>query len=823
MLFIDDDARWGPGQGGRYTRAQIQENFLETKSRLEVLEASISAANPITSITISGTDLVFTFEDATTSTLPFPVLGWNWRGDWLASTLYASLDTFIVDGVGLYIVLVDHVSALAFDEAAVDVGSNPEYQKLFGFSGLSGAAIVDLTDVAITSAADKDFFVYNTAAVRWKNVTKTVATGYLDAVVGDSGSGGTKGLAPAPASGDAAAGKFLKANGTWAVPPGGTGSVSLAGQTDVDISAPTNDDVLQYKTSDGKWHNTALADIGGTVTTVIAGSGISTGGSDITTTGTVSLESVSDNRILANVTGASNPPAPVTLSALLDHIAGNSRGSIIRRDATGWSVLDPGTSGQYLKSGGAGVDVTWDSPAGSGTVTSVATGTGLTGGPVTGTGSISLDAIATSRVMANISGISAVPSATTVSNLIDNAIGSTRGAILYRGASGWTKLDPGTSGRVLQSSGAGADPIWAVSSSSSLAGETDVTVSSAADKDFFTYDLGAGKWANTSNTVSTSYLVVMVGDSGSGGTKGLVPAPGSGDAAAGRYLKADGTWGVPPGTATGTVTSVATGTGLTGGAITGSGTISLGTVADGRILANISGSTAAPTANTLSGIVDSVIGSTRGAVLYRGASGWAKLDPSAAGRVLYTNGVGADPSWGDVAAFLSDLTDVNVSSPANLTLLRFQTSDSKWHAVSLNNELNDVFSSTQGKMLRRGASVWQAEDDPLPVPTFMSGAPAASAVIRYIVTDAMTFPINFSDSKGNAKTAPTADADIDVSINGVSVGTVHFAAASNSATFSSVIASPTVAAVGTVIEFAFPASPDATMANIAITLRGVRN
>jgi hypothetical protein len=40
---------------------------------------------------------------------------------------------------------------------------------------------------------------------------------------GDSGSGGTKGLVPAPASGDTTAGKFLKADGTWAVPSGGGG------------------------------------------------------------------------------------------------------------------------------------------------------------------------------------------------------------------------------------------------------------------------------------------------------------------------------------------------------------------------------------------------------------------------------------------------------------------------------------------------------------------------------------------------------------------------------------------------------------------------
>lgn len=41
-------------------------------------------------------------------------------------------------------------------------------------------------------------------------------------MTGDSGSGGMAGLVPAPAAGDAAAGKFLKADGTFAVPSGGT-------------------------------------------------------------------------------------------------------------------------------------------------------------------------------------------------------------------------------------------------------------------------------------------------------------------------------------------------------------------------------------------------------------------------------------------------------------------------------------------------------------------------------------------------------------------------------------------------------------------------
>lgn len=48
--------------------------------------------------------------------------------------------------------------------------------------------------------------------------------------------------------------------------------------------------------------------------------------------------------------------------------------------------------------------------------------------------------------------------------------------------------------------------------------------------------------------LSPTVLPVMVGDSGSGGTAGIVPAPGAGDAAAGKFLAADGTFAVPSGT-----------------------------------------------------------------------------------------------------------------------------------------------------------------------------------------------------------------------------------------------------------------------------------
>lgn len=56
-----------------------------------------------------------------------------------------------------------------------------------------------------------------------ESLTTAQATALLDVMVGDTGTGGTKGLVPAPGAGDAAAGKYLKADGTYAVPAGGGG------------------------------------------------------------------------------------------------------------------------------------------------------------------------------------------------------------------------------------------------------------------------------------------------------------------------------------------------------------------------------------------------------------------------------------------------------------------------------------------------------------------------------------------------------------------------------------------------------------------------
>jgi hypothetical protein len=63
-----------------------------------------------------------------------------------------------------------------------------------------------------------------------------------------------------------------------------------------------------------------------------------------------------------------------------------------------------------------------------------------------------------------------------------------------------------------------------------------------------------------------------------------------------------------------------------------------------RILGRTSASTGAIQELTASGVLD-IISSTRGTILYRGASGWAALAPGTDGYVLTTHSTGADPTW----------------------------------------------------------------------------------------------------------------------------------------------------------------------------------
>ncbi len=71
--------------------------------------------------------------------------------------------------------------------------------------------------------------------------------------------------------------------------------------------------------------------------------------------------------MLGRKTAGAGDPEEITLSELLDFIGSAAQGDILYRGASSWARLAAGTSGQFLKTLGAGANPTWDT-AGGGSV-----------------------------------------------------------------------------------------------------------------------------------------------------------------------------------------------------------------------------------------------------------------------------------------------------------------------------------------------------------------------------------------------------------------------------------------------------------------------
>lgn len=99
------------------------------------------------------------------------------------------------------------------------------------------------------------------------------------------------------------------------------------------------------------------------------------------------------------------------------------------------------------------------------------------------------------------------------------------------------------------------------------------------------------------------------------------------------------------------------------------------------------------------------------------------------------------------------------------------------------------------------------------------GKPTAGLVLQsYVFTAPMMIPAGLSGSQGAATTAATTAATFNIAKNGTNIGTMTFAASATTATFSMNFA--TDFNTGDVLTILAPATPDATLADLAWTIMG---
>ncbi len=141
-------------------------------------------------------------------------------------------------------ITLDTITGLSTTGVVKRTGANT---LAIGTVDLTAEVTGDLPFASFVQAGSAGF-VGATGAGDYAHRTPTQVTAALDAFTGDSGSGGVKGLVPAPATGDAAANKYLKADGTWATVSGGSGPTINA-----------SDGVIPYRSNSTTYTDTNLA------------------------------------------------------------------------------------------------------------------------------------------------------------------------------------------------------------------------------------------------------------------------------------------------------------------------------------------------------------------------------------------------------------------------------------------------------------------------------------------------------------------------------------------------------------------------------------
>jgi hypothetical protein len=140
--------------------------------------------------------------------------------------------------------------------------------------------------------------------------------------------------------------------------------------------------------------------------------------------------------------------------------------------------------------------------------------------------------------------------------------------------------------------------------------------------------------------------------------------------------------------------------------------------------------------------------------------------------------------------------------------------------------LSDVpasYSGAGGKTVRvnTGATALVFTTDAFDVPAFAPGLGTNNQkLLRFKLTRAVTFPASATLSQATASANATGSTTFTLKKNGTSFATVNYAAGASVGTWTQ--ASDAVFAAGDLLEIDGPATADATLADVGITLAGIR-
>jgi hypothetical protein len=269
---------------------------------------------------------------------------------------------------------------------------------------LNGFELEELHDVLVTTVANRDFLSYDSSTTVWRN--RQLFDSTAPAALGVSATAGVSITAArvdhvharptldqldisGAAQGDilyrsatswarlpaATAGYILQTNGaaanpSWAQNTGGSGA-----PTDAEyIVASANGSLSAERVISNSTSVTVNFATGGQVSlerAALTGDVTASQNSNATTiandaVSNAKLANMTASTIKARVTGSTGDPEDATLTQVLDLVGSAAQGDILYRDSAAWARLPAGTSGNYLKTQGAGAAPTWATVSASG-------------------------------------------------------------------------------------------------------------------------------------------------------------------------------------------------------------------------------------------------------------------------------------------------------------------------------------------------------------------------------------------------------------------------------------------------------------------------